>query len=191
MVRRNRRRWGGYIVHAGVVVLFMGLAGAAFDRRVVQELVPGEAMTVRSPLGTEYRLVYESLSHSRPRVAEDVDENDWRWTALMTAYRNGERIGILRPERRFYPVMDQASTEVGISSSALEDLYVIPRELDSQSDRASFEVKVLPLVPWIWYGGLVVAIGTLVGLWPRRAAPVAAAARQKAARGAVPAGAAG
>ena len=191
LVGRNRRRWGGYIVHAGVVVVFMGLAGAAFDRRVVQELLPGEAMTVRSTLGSEYRLVYESLSHSRPRVAEDVQENDWRWTALMTAYRNGERIGILRPERRFYPVMDQASTEVGISSSALEDLYVIPRELDSQSDRASFEVKVLPLVPWIWYGGLLVAIGTLVGLWPPRTAPATATVRRRTMRGAVHAGAAG
>ena len=191
LVGRNRRRWGGYIVHAGVVVVFMGLAGAAFDRRMVQELVPGEAMTVRSTLGSEYRLVYESLSHSRPRVAEDVEENDWRWTALMTAYRNGERIGVLRPERRFYPVMDQASTEVGISSSVLEDLYVIPRELDSQSDRASFEVKVLPLVPWIWYGGLLVAIGALVGLWPPRTAPATATARRRAARGTVPIRAAG
>ena len=191
LVGRNRRRWGGYIVHAGVVVVFMGLAGGAFDQRLVQELVPGEAMTVRSSLGSEYRLVYESLSHSRPRVAEDVEENDWRWTALMTAYRNGERIGILRPERRFYPVMNQASTEVGISSSALEDLYVIPRELDSESDRASFEVKVLPLVPWIWYGGLLVAIGALVGLWPPRTAPATSTVRQRAVREAVPAGAAG
>ena len=191
LVGRNRRRWGGYIVHAGVVVVFMGLAGGAFDQRLVQELVPGEAMTVRSSLGSEYRLVYESLSHSRPRVAEDVEENDWRWTALMTAYRNGERIGILRPERRFYPVMNQASTEVGISSSALEDLYVIPRELDSESDRASFEVKVLPLVPWIWYGGLLVAIGALVGLWPPRTAPATSTVRQRTVRGAVPAGAAG
>ena len=66
LVRRNRRRWGGYVVHAGVVIVFTGLAGAAFDVRVEQELAPGEAMSVRSALGTEYSLVYESLSHSRP-----------------------------------------------------------------------------------------------------------------------------
>ncbi|MYI64490.1 MAG: heme lyase CcmF/NrfE family subunit, partial [Gemmatimonadetes bacterium] len=168
LVKRNRRRWGGYVVHAGVVVVFTGLAGAAFDTAVVQELAPGEAVTVRSAFGNEYRLVYESLSHSRPRVAEDARENDWRWTALMTVYRNGERTGIVRPERRFYPVMDQASTEVGIVSAALEDLYVIPRDvdLDSGADRVIFEVKTLPLVPWIWSGGLLVAIGALVGLWP-------------------------
>ena len=186
LVRRNRRRWGGYIVHAGVVVVFTGLAGAAFDARVEQELVPGEAMTVRSALGSEYRLVYESLSHSRPRVGENVEENDWRWTALMTVYRDGERIGVLRPERRFYPVMEQSSTEVGISSSVLEDLYVIPKDLQSGTDRATFEVKVLPLVPWIWYGGLIVAIGTLVALWPPRGAPVPSPARERAVRKSVP-----
>ncbi|MDE2876910.1 MAG: heme lyase CcmF/NrfE family subunit, partial [Gemmatimonadota bacterium] len=193
LVKRNRRRWGGYIVHAGVALVFTGLAGAAFDARVEQEMVPGEAMTVRSALGSEYRLVYESLSHTRPRAAEDVQENDWRWTALLTAYRDGERIGVLRPEKRFYPVMEQTSTEVGISSSVLEDLYVIPKDLETGTDRATFEVKVLPLVPWIWTGGLIVAIGTLVGLWPPRGVPVPSAARERerAVRKPVPAGAAG
>ncbi len=192
LVRRNRRRWGGYVVHAGVVVLFTGLAGAAFDVVVEQELAPGEAISVRSAFGNEYRLVYESLSHSRPRAAEDVAENDWRWTALMTIYRNGERIGVTRPERRIYPVMEQQSTEVGIASSVLEDLYVIPKDvdLDSGAERVVFEVKALPLVPWIWSGGLVVAIGALVGLWPTGTVPVRAAASRRV-RGPLPAGAVG
>ena len=192
LVRRNRRRWGGYVVHAGVVVLFTGLAGAAFDVVVEQELAPGEAITVRSAFGNEYRLVYESLSHSRPRAAEDVAENDWRWTALMTIYRNGERVGVTRPERRIYPVMEQQSTEVGIASSVLEDLYVIPKDvdLDSGAERVVFEVKALPLVPWIWCGGLVVAIGAVVGLWPTGTVPVRAAAPRKV-RGPLPAGAVG
>ena len=147
---------------------------------------------MRSAFGTEYRLVYESLSHSRPRVAEDVAENDWRWTALMTIYRNGERIGVTRPERRIYTVMESQSTEVGISSTVLEDLYVIPKDvdLDSGADRVVFEVKALPLVPWIWCGGLVVAIGALVGLWPTGTVPVRAAVPRKV-RGPVPAGAVG
>ncbi len=192
LIVRNRRRWGGYVVHAGVVVVFTGLAGAAFDEVVEQELAPGEAMTIRSAFGNEYRLVYESLSHSRPRAAEDIAENDWRWTALMTIYRNGERIGILRPERRIYPVMEQQSTEVGIASALQEDLYVIPKDVDlaGGEDRVLFEVKALPLVPWIWCGGLVVAIGALVGLWPTGTVPVRATAKSKA-RKPLPAGAAG
>ena len=192
LVRRNRRRWGGYVVHAGVVVVFTGLAGAAFDVAVEQELAPGEAISVRSAFGNEYRLVYESLSHSRPRAAEDVAENDWRWTALMTIYRNGERVGVARPERRIYPVMEQQSTEVGIASSVFEDLYVIPKDvdLDSGAERVVFEVKALPLVPWIWCGGLVVAIGAVVGLWPTGTVPVRAAAARRV-RGPLPAGAVG
>ncbi len=179
LFRRNRRRWGGYVVHAGVVVVFTGLAGAAFDVATVRELVPGESMSVRSALGTEYRLRYESLSHSRPRAAEEVRENDWRWTALLTVYADGERIGIMRPERRFYPVMDQASTEVGIASSALEDLYVIPKEVNlaDGSEAVAFEVKVRPLVPWIWYGALIVTVGTLIALWPSGSVPVRAPVR--------------
>ena len=192
LVKRNRRRWGGYVVHAGVVVVFTGLAGAAFDTAVRQELLPGEAMTVRSAFGNEYRLVYESLSHSRPGAGEQAGANDWRWTALMTVYRNGERIGIMRPERRFYPVMDQGSTEVGIHSSLVEDLYVTPVDvdLDSGADRATFEVKALPLVPWIWSGGLLVAIGAMVGLWPPAPAP-ARATQRGGVRTALPAGASG
>ena len=187
LVKRNRRRWGGYVVHAGVVVVFMGLSGAAFDTVVKQELAPGESMTIRSAFGNEYRLVYESLS-----VSENVNRNDWRWTALVTVSRNGERIGMMRPERRYYPVMDQGSTEVGIASSVLEDFYVTPADVDleSGSERVVFEIKALPLVPWIWCGGLIVAIGALVGLWPTAPAPARAASRRRV-RGPLPAGAAG
>ncbi len=168
LVRRNRRRWGGYVVHAGVVILFTGVAGSAFDVAQVHEMAPGETAAIRSAFGHEYRLTYESLSHSRPRASDDVPENDWRWTALLTVRKDGEHVAAMRPERRYYPVMEESSTEVGIRSSLLEDLYVIPREVDfgSGTERASFEFKVLPLVPWIWFGGVVVAFGTLVGLWP-------------------------
>ena len=176
LVRRNQRRWGGYVVHAGVVILFTGLAGSAFDVAQVHEMLPGESATIRSAFGHEYALTYESLSHSRPRADENVGANDWRWTALLTVRRNGEQVAAMRPERRFYPVMDEASTEVGIRSTLLEDLYVIPRDVDLESgtERATFEFKVLPLVPWIWFGGLIVAVGTLVGLWPPARAQSAA-----------------
>ena len=178
LVRRNRRRWGGYVVHAGVVILFTGVAGSAFDVAQVHDMVPGETAAIRSAFGHEYQLTYESLSHSRPRAAADLPENDWRWTALLTVRRDGEQVAVMRPERRYYPVMEESSTEVGIRSALLEDLYVIPREVDFESgtERASFEFKVLPLVPWIWFGGMVVAFGTLVGLWPAAGASQSGAA---------------
>lgn len=193
LIKRNRRRWGGYIVHTGVVVVFMGFAGAAFDVVVTRDLLPGQSTTVRSAFGHEYRLLYESLSHSRPRVAETVRENDWRWTALVSVYRGDRRVKVMRPERRFYPVMDESSTEVGIRSTGLEDLYVIPREVDleSGSDGVSLEIKVLPLVPFIWYGALLVAVGTLIGLWPVAGPPSASRQRHPRPTQATPPGAAG
>ena len=77
-------------------------------------------------------------------------------------------------ERRFYEAPPQPMTEVGIRSTAFEDLYVILSTLDEQVgmgndpqfQRATFQVMVNPLVPWIWYGGLVIAIGTLIAMWP-------------------------
>ncbi len=167
LIRRNRRRWGGYIVHVGVVVMFMGFAGAAFDREVRQSLEPGESVSIQSAFGHEYTLTYEGISTQR-------GQNMWQWIALMSVERDGRFIGPMTTERRFYEAPPQPMTEVGIRSTFYEDLYVILATLDDRVgignepdfQRATFQVMVNPLVPWIWYGGLVIAIGTLIGLWP-------------------------
>jgi cytochrome c-type biogenesis protein CcmF len=172
LVRRNRRRWGGYIVHVGVVVMFMGFAGAAFDTEVRQSLVPGESVTVRSAFGHDYTLTYEGISTQQ-------GQNMWQWIALMSVHRDGRYLGPLTTERRFYEAPPQPMTEVGIRSTLFEDLYVILATLDDRVgignepdfQRATFQVMVNPLVPWIWYGGLVIAIGTLIGLWPGGTVP--------------------
>jgi cytochrome c-type biogenesis protein CcmF len=167
LVRRNRRRWGGYIVHVGVVVMFMGFAGAAFDTEVRQMLTPGESISVRSAFGHEYTLTYEGLSTQQ-------GQNMWQWIALMTVEKDGVRQGTMTTERRLYQAPPQPMTEVGIRSTFVEDLYVILAGLDEEVgignepefQRATFQVQVNPLVPWIWYGGLVIAVGTLIALWP-------------------------
>ena len=174
LVGRNRRRWGGYIVHAGVVIVFTGLAGAAFNVEQRMSMDPGDEMTITSPYGHEYRLVYEGLSHSRPAFQEDASVNEWRWTALVSAYRGDERVALMRPERRYYLVNEQSASEVGIRSTALEDLYVILAEADlndTTSEHAIIEVLVKPLVGWIWYGGLIITIGALIGMWPGSGVP--------------------
>ncbi|MGI9627263.1 MAG: heme lyase CcmF/NrfE family subunit [Longimicrobiales bacterium] len=183
LIQRNRRRWGGYIVHAGVVVFFVGLAGAAFNVDERAALDPGDDMTITSPFGHTYRIVYEGLSHSRPTFGESSSANEWRWTALMSVYNEaGDRIAMVRPERRWYPVMEQAASEVGIRETVLEDLYLILAEVDlnsTTSEHAVVDAKVKPLVNWIWFGGLVIAIGTLVGLWPGATIPSRVAPRQR------------
>ncbi len=167
LVKRNRRRWGGSIVHVGVVVMFMGFAGAAFDREVRQSMVPGESVSITSAFGHTYTLTYEGLSTARA-------QNMWQWIALMRVERDGQPLGTMTTERRFYEAPPQPMTEVGIRSTAFEDLYVILSTLDEQVgmgndpqfQRATFQVMVNPLVPWIWYGGLIIAIGTLIAMWP-------------------------
>ncbi len=172
LVRRNRRRWGGYIVHVGVVIMFMGFAGSAFDREARESLIPGESMSIVSAFGHEYTLTYQGLSTHQ-------DPNMWRVIALMSIQRDGVEVGTMTTERQMVVAPPQPITEVGIRSTLFEDLYVILSTLDEQvgmgnepqHQRATFQVLVNPLVPWIWYGGLIVAAGTLVALWPGAGVP--------------------
>ena len=192
LVLRNRRRWGGYIVHAGIVMIFTAFAGAAFDREVTQTLDPGESVTLASPLGHEYTLTYQGLSSPR-------GQNMLRQAvALLTVERNGVPVGSLTTEKRLYVTWESPVTEVGIRSTFLEDLYVILErvedlggafENDAASQRATFEVQVNILVGWIWYGGLILTLGSLIAMWPSKASvtpPVRRSAEERAP--AVPAG---
>ena len=168
LVGRNRRRWGGYIVHVGTVLIFAAFAGSAFDVEIRKALHPGETVGIASPLGHTYTLTYEGISSSR-------EANFDRWVALMTVERNGSPVGALSTERRFYRVNRQMVTEVGIRSTPMEDLYVILADVedfegvvanDPGAQRIVVQVMVNPLVPWIWYGGIVITIGSLIALWP-------------------------
>lgn len=173
LIRKNRRRWGGYIVHVGVVIMFMGFAGAAYDVEVRQSIEPGESITIASPFGHTYELRYEGLS-TAVEPGHVV-----QWIATLSVERDGVPVGALNTERRLYLAQGQPVTEVGIRSTLMEDLYVILATLDDQVGtgldprfhRATFQVLVNPLVPWIWYGGLILALGTLIALWPGGGAP--------------------
>lgn len=188
LVARNRRRWGGYMVHVGVVVVFAAFAGSAFDVEVSQTMEPGETVTIASPFGHTYNLTYQGLSSSR-------NPNMWSWVALFSVARDGKSLGATTSERRLYLVNEQQATEVGIRSTPLEDLYVILSGVENMqgvvandpgSQRAQFRVLVNPLVGWIWYGGLVITIGSLVALWPGRLATKTEAGARSTARAAEP-----
>jgi cytochrome c-type biogenesis protein CcmF len=181
LIGRNRRRWGGYIVHAGVVMVFAAFAGRAFEVEVRKALNPGDTVSLASPFGHTYTLTYEGISSSR-------EANFDRWVALMTVDRNSSPVGSMTTERRFYRVNRQMVTEVGIRSTPVEDLYVILADVedfegivanDPDAQRVVVQVMVNPLVGWIWYGGVVITIGALIALWPaaevvrRKAVPAA------------------
>jgi cytochrome c-type biogenesis protein CcmF len=188
LVSRNRRRWGGYIVHVGIVMIFMAFAGAAYnvDERFFVE--PGDVVEVTSPMGHTYQLRHDGLSVS---LANGQRNLLWQAIVTVSVSRDGEPQGILTTEKRQYTTQEMGSppmTEVGIKSYPLEDLYLILSELDdlqaavsanSEAQGLYLQVLVKPLVSWIWFGCLILAVGTIIALWPsvdrRRVASAASA----------------
>ena len=175
LIGRNRRRWGGYIVHAGVVVMFAGFAGEGFKTEVRQTLDPGEVATVVSPMGHTYELMYEGMSTTLAG-ANPVENVAWQVEALLRVEKEGRPAGTLTTARRALVAQeDMPTTEVDFRSSFLEDLYVILSDVpdlrgalanQAEAQTATFTFLVNPLVGWIWYGGMIVASGGLIAMWP-------------------------
>jgi cytochrome c-type biogenesis protein CcmF len=202
LVSRNRRRWGGYVVHVAIVMMFMAFAGAAYNVDERFHVVPGDVVEVTSPLGHTYQLTYEGLSTARQNGIRNLT---WQAIATVSVSKDGRPVGVLTPEKRAYTTQEPGSppmTEVGIRSTFLEDLYLILAAMDdaeaavyggdSNAQGIDLQVLVKPLVNWIWLGCLILVGGTVVALWPSVDRKSAAAARsgEPAAEGA-PAGATG
>jgi cytochrome c-type biogenesis protein CcmF len=153
---RNTRRYGGYIVHMAMVFLFVGFAGAGFNQEVQQEMSPGESVKIGS-----YSLTLEQVKNAD-------NANYAAAIGIMTVYRDGQLIDTLLPERRFYRSSEQPTTEVALRSGLKEDLYVVLAGFNQDSSKAIVHVYLNPLVSWIWIGGLVFMLGTLVCLIPDR-----------------------
>jgi len=172
LVLRNRRRWGGYIVHVGTIMIFMGFAGSAYNVDVRQFLEPGDEVTVESPYGHDYQLTHEGLSFS---VGQGQRNLDWQAIALVTVRQGDEVVARLTTEKRKYVTSEQVMTEVGIHSTAFEDVYLILSELgDTQGVLANdpdaqgifLQTLIKPLVGWIWAGALILTFGAFIALWP-------------------------
>jgi len=170
LVGRNRGRWGGYIVHVGSAMIFAAFAGSAFDQDVIQTVEPGETISIQSAWGHTYELTYEGISVSQqPNMLQVV--------GLLSVTKDGEPMGTMAPEKRQYRLWDNLINEVSIRTTPREDLYTILAAVenvqgilanDPTAQQATFEIQVNPLVGWIWYGGMVITLGSLIGLWPSR-----------------------
>jgi cytochrome c-type biogenesis protein CcmF len=173
LVTRNRRRWGGYVVHVGIVMIFMAFAGAAYNTDTRQNLQPGDVVEVTSPFGHTYALTYEGLSVS---LANGQRNLLWQMIATVSVARNGVPKGILTTEqRRYVQREEQNMTEVGIRSTPFEDLYLILAAIndpnaaisgDATAQGIDLQILIKPLVGWIWFGTLILIAGTVIGLWP-------------------------
>jgi cytochrome c-type biogenesis protein CcmF len=164
LVARNRRRYGGYIVHAGIVMLFAAFAGMAFKLENDVTLKTGEAFETSDPYGHKWRFVSQGVSTSEPRDAQVIGVG-------LDAFRDGKRVGIIRSEKRAYhdaqgnPLF-QPITEVGIRTTPGQDLYVVLAGVRN-SDTAELRISFNPLVVWVWAGGFVMMIGGLIVMWPQ------------------------
>ena len=164
LLARNRRRYGGYIVHTGIVILFVAFAGMAFKTETQATLKPGESASIRSPYGWTYRLTHLGISQ--------YDALNRQVTAAtLDVARDGRSLGVLTTEKRQHvdalgrPPF-QPSTEVGIRSDLREDLYVVLGGVVNGTEQAVFRFTINPLVWWVWYGGMIVALGGLIVMWP-------------------------
>ena len=164
LLARNRRRYGGYIVHTGIVILFVAFAGMAFKTETEATLRPGESASLRSPYGHTYTFTHLGISQ--------YDALNRQITAAtVEVRRNGKPIGFLAPEKRQHvdglgrPTF-QPSTEPAIRSMLREDLYVVLGGTVAGTEQAVFRFTINPLVWWVWYGGMVVALGGLIVMWP-------------------------
>src|SRR5271155_5678826 len=159
LTMRNTRRYGGYIVHMGMVLIFIGLAGAAFKQDVQKEMQPGSSMQ----LG-KYTMVLQGLD-TKPEA------NYTGHRLIMEVFVANKPIMMLYPERREFETNGETGTMVAIYSTLREDLYVVyAGQSPAGTNLPVIHAYLNPLVKWIWFGGVIVVFGTLVALMPNRRA---------------------
>jgi cytochrome c-type biogenesis protein CcmF len=164
LIARNRRRYGGYIVHTGIVVLFIAFAGMAFKTETEATLRPGESVSLRSPYGWTYTFTHLGISQYQAL-------NRLVTAATVEVARDGKKIGLLSTEKRQHvdasgrPTFEP-STAVGIRSDLREDLYTVLAGVVNGTEQAVYRFTINPLVWWVWYGGMIVALGGLIVMWP-------------------------
>jgi cytochrome c-type biogenesis protein CcmF len=158
LISRNRRRYGGYIVHASIVVLAIGVAGSSgFDTVAEAKLARGDSLRIG-----DYTLVYRSLEERAAPNATEI-------RATLDVRRGDRDLGAIQAGKNAYTVEEQVSNEVGIRSDRLtgEDLFVIAEQIDPDGS-VYFRVFVKPLVNLIWIAGLIFLVGSVITLWPDR-----------------------
>jgi len=156
LVARNRRRYGGYVVHAAIVFLAIGIVGSsAYDTNRQAKLRRGESMTVRG-----YTLTYRELVERQAANAREV-------RAVVDVHSGGHLVGTLRAGKNFYTVENQISNEVAIRSNwkTGEDLFLIADQIQPNGT-VYFKALVKPLVNLIWLAGFVFLGGAVIALWP-------------------------
>ncbi len=165
LVGKNRRRYGGYVIHIGIVMVFIGVAASsAFRLEEQQTIHKGDTVKVGAFTLTYKDIHFTDGAHYSSMAAE------------IDVAKNGTPIATMYPEKRFYKKQQQPTTEVALRSTLLEDLYLVLGSYDEASGLMTLIVFVNPLVSWLWIGGLVMVLGTVIVMSPTAAEQRALAA---------------
>jgi cytochrome c-type biogenesis protein CcmF len=175
LIGRNRRRYGGYIVHLGMLVYFVAFAGMAFKVQREATLKPGESVELKSPFGHTYTFTHVGISQFK-------QYNRYVSAATIEVARDGVPDGRIVSEKRQHFTVNELgteeasfepSTEVGIRSGLQEDIYIVFAGAVNGTEEAVFRFNLNPLVWWVWAGGFILAFGGLITMWPGGGSPAA------------------
>ncbi|MCZ6650870.1 MAG: heme lyase CcmF/NrfE family subunit, partial [Acidobacteria bacterium] len=155
LMGHNKRRYGGYIVHVAIVMIFLGITGSsAFQQETTATVRPGESFTL-----AHYTLTFQEVTFKRTARADS-------FTSRVDVARYGKPVGTLHPAKEFFPSFrNQPATEVDIYHALSEDLYVVLLTTTDDGG-ATFKVYMNPLISWIWLGGVVFLCGGFITMLP-------------------------
>ncbi|MEN6408432.1 MAG: cytochrome c-type biogenesis CcmF C-terminal domain-containing protein, partial [Anaerolineaceae bacterium] len=159
LAARSRRRYGGYIIHLSIILMALGVIGIEmFQTETQGTLRPGGQLTLGS-----YSVRYDSLAEFETPDGRSVAR------AVVTVFKGNQPVAELYPRRDYYYESQQSMTIPGVRSTMEDDLYVILADWQPISaEGATFKVYHNPLVNWMWLGGLLLILGSLVAAWPDR-----------------------
>jgi len=158
-VGNGRRRYGGQLIHLAILIIVAGIiASQAYQNEVQVALAPGEEVQEGG-----YRLVYRDYTFGQVEEGGNKVVNE----AVVDLYRGERRLATLRPERNWHSNAETGVSEVALHSTLFRDLYLVLASLEPDG-LAAFQVLITPLVAWLWIGGGVLIVGTLVAAWPSR-----------------------
>lgn len=158
-VGNNRRRYGGQLIHFSILLIVAGIIGSqAYQEEVQVALALGESVDVGDYTLSYQDYVYRSIEEGGNKVLNQ---------GTLDVYRGGRKLATVYPERNLHSNTEGAVTEVALRSNLKEDLYVVLASLEADG-LAAFQVLINPMVVWLWIGGAVLVIGTLIAAWPPR-----------------------
>lgn len=155
LIGRNHRRYGGYIIHLAVVLIALGFIGDANFKLETQGTVSsGESLTIG-----DYQLQFKQLRGYPGSDGREIVE------AVTTLRQNGEAIRTLNPRRDYFVVQEQPVTVPGVYSTPGKDVYVLLVGWEDMGQSATFKIYINPLINWVWIGGIMMIVGTIIAAW--------------------------